>query len=231
MNLSDYELLPGVVASCKDEEKLGRLKVSVPGGESPANCQLEAMPWVYPISMTGTYQGFTKIIDGAKVWVLRNKLDKHEMWYWPMFDLNPNTQSVVAGYDNPDVLISRDLGGQNVYIYYTDGQGIWLSIGGAKINITPKGSIEMSSAGGATAKLEGENILLNTPKMEINAVREQPLTDCLKKIVQCLENINTASQGSWTTNHIYSSLDPTLQELKGMFGAPPAWRCETIGVE
>lgn len=230
MNLSDYELLPGVIASVKDEEHLGRIKVSVPGGESPATCQLEAMPWVYPITMTGTYQGFTKMVDGAKVWVLRNKLDNLEMWYWPMFDLNPNTQGIVAPYDNPDVLISRDLGGENVYIYYTDGTGIWLSIGGAKINITPKGSIEMESAGGANIKLDGENVYINTQTLELNNVREQPLTDCLKKISQCLENINIASQGSWTTNNIYEKLDPTLQELKAMFGNPPAWRCETIGV-
>lgn len=231
MNLSDYELLPGVVASVKDEELLGRVKVSVPCGETPANCQLEAMPWCYPISMTGTYQGFTKLLEGSKVWVLRNKLDKLEMWYWPMFDLNPNTSEIIGSYDNPDVLISRDLGGANVYIYYTDSKGICLSIGNAKINITPKGSIEMSSAGGATATLEGENILLNSSKLETNAVREQPLTDCLKKISQCLESLNIAAQGSWTTAHLYEKLNSPLQELKGMFGNPPAWRCESIGVE
>jgi hypothetical protein len=231
MNLSDYELLPGVIVSVKDEEMLGRIKVAVPGGENPSNCQKEAMPWCYPIGMTGTYQGFTKLVDGAKVWVLRNKQDRLEMWYWPMFDLNPNTSDIVAPYDNPDVLISRDLGGQNVYIYYTDSKGIWISIGGAKINITPKGSIEMESSGGATVKLEGENVLLNSAKMEINAVREQPLTDCLKQITNCLDAINIGAQGCWTTNNIYEKLNDPLSTLKGMFGNPPAWRCETVGVE
>lgn len=231
MDLLDYELLPGVVASVKDEELLGRIKVSLPGAETPANCQLEAMPWCYPLYMTGTYQGFTKMVDGAKVWVLRNKTDKLEMWYWPMFDLNPNTQSIIAEYDNPDVLISRDLGGQNVYIYYTDGQGIWLSIGGAKINITPKGSIELESSGGATVKLEGENVYINTDSMEYNGVREQPLTNCLNKISQCLESINITSQASWTTAHIFEKLNTPLQELKGMLSNPPSWRSEHTGVE
>lgn len=230
MDLLNYELLPGVIASVKDEDCLGRIKVSVPGAETPANCQLEAMAWCYPISMTGTYQGFTKMVEGAKVWVLRNKTDKLEMWYWPMFDLNPNTAEIVAPYDNPDVLISRDLGGANVYIYYSDSKGIWLSIGGAKINITPKGSIEMESSGGATVRVEGENVYINAENMEYNAVREQPLTDCLRKISQCLESINISSQNSWTTSHIYEQLNSPLQELKGMLSNPPSWRSETIAV-
>ena len=129
MDLIDYELLPGVVSSIKDPEHLGRIKVSLPGGETPANTQLDAMPYCYPLSMTGTYQGFTKLVNGCKVWVLRNKRENLEMWWFPMFDLNPNTQNIVNGYDNVDILISREMGGDNVYIYYTDSKGIVISLG------------------------------------------------------------------------------------------------------
>lgn len=213
MNLSDYELLPGVVVSVKDEEHLGRIKASVPGGESPSNTQIEAMPWVYPMFMTGTYQGFTKLLEGSKIWVMRNKLDKLEMWYWPMVDLNPNTQEIVDTYDNTDVLISRDCGGNNVYIYYTDGQGIVLSVGPSKITIDNIGSIILTTGKGQI-KIVGENVFLNTDTTSDNhATKCEPLTSCLEQIKDCLTAINTACQHNYLVSNVYTLLNPKLSAL------------------
>lgn len=217
MNLSDYELLPGVVISVKDEECLGRIKVALPNAESTSNTQLNALPWCYPLFMTGTYQGFTKLVDNCKVWVLRNKLDKLEMWYWPMVDLNPNTQNIVAPYDNPDVLISRDMGGQNAYIYYTDGQGIVLSIGQTKININEKGEIILTTGKGSL-KVSGESVFLNTDSNNGSdrVAKFGPIDNVVNKIYECLLNIQNSAAGSCLTSHISSSLAPTVSELKGM---------------
>lgn len=202
MNLIDYELLPGVVVSVKDDECLGRVKVALPGGESPSNTQIDAMPWCYPMYMTGTYQGFTKLVENSKVWVLRNKVDRLEMWYWPMVDLNPNTQAIVDTYDNPDVLVSRDLGGKNVYIYYTDGHGIVLSIGGSKININAKGEINLSTGSG-NLKVIGDNILLNTDETSDNQVAKfEPIKTAIDKIKDCLEALQQAANGSSFTKHL-----------------------------
>ena len=229
MDLSNYEIMPGVIVSVKDDEMLGRIKVSIPGAESMSNCQLEAMPWCYPISMTGTYQGFTKMAVGAKVWVMRNKLDRLEMWYWPMFDLNPNTSTLIANDDNPDVLISRDLGGANVYIYYTDSAGIKMSIGGSFINITPKGSIELESAGGAKINVDGENVFINTESTTNNAVREQSLTTCLNQIYQCLCKLSTAAQPNWQTSHLYTAINEDVRTLGNMISSK-SWKSPNIYV-
>ena len=230
MNLSDYELLPAVVVDVKDELCLGRIKASVPGGESPDNTQVEAMPWLYPMFMTGTYQGFTKLLEGSKIWVLRNKLDKLEMWYWPMVDLNPNTQAIVNPYDNPDVLISRNMGGQNVYIYYTDGQGIVLSIGASKININEKGEI-IATTGPGQIKIVGENVLINTDSTDenSNAVKCKALSDCLGQICTCLEIISTQCNSAVNplVSNIFAALDGQVKILRGQVN-DQAWKSENV---
>lgn len=229
MNLADYELLPGIISSTNDPQKIGRLKVSVPGGESLSNCQLDAIPWCYPISMTGTYQGFTKLVEGGKVWVLRNKLNRFEMWYWPMFELNPNTEEIVSGYDNTEVLVSRDLGGSNVYIYYTDGQGIVLSIGTSKININNKGEIVLTSNNKGKITIAEDKVLLNADDLTLNAVSCQPLTEALKGILSCFNSILSIANKTWTLYPIYKELSSKVAELDATINREP-WKCENIGV-
>lgn len=233
MDLNDYEILPGVVISVKDDEHLGRIKVALPNSESSSNTQLNALPWCYPLFMTGTYQGFTKLVDNCKVWVLRNKLDNLEMWYWPMVDLNPNTQEIIDQYDNPDVLISRDLGGKNVYIYYTDSKGIVLSVGSSQININQNGEIILST-GDANIKVSGENVFINTDSSTSHATRSEQLTSCLKKIIQALTNIQLSCDTSCFTQHI--SKNPlfanNMKELNSMVNeSHPAWESENVFVK
>ena len=185
----DYELLPGVVISVKDDEHLGRIKVAVPGGPKLSNTQMEALPWCYPLTMTGTYQGFTKLVDNCKVWVLRNKHDNLEMWYILMADYNPNTKEIISPYDNTEILISRDVGGNNIYIYYTDGQGIMISVGETKINITPKNQIVLSTGKG-NVTVDGENVYLNTNSSSThNTVRFDSLQGVLQSIGTALQAI------------------------------------------
>lgn len=194
----DYELLPGVVISVKDDEHLGRIKVAVPGGPTASNTQMEALPWCYPITMTGTYQGFTKLVENCKVWVLRNRKDNLEMWYFLMADYNPNTEEIIAPYDNTEILISRDVGGNNIYIYYTDGQGIILSIGETKINITPKNQIILSTGKG-NVTVDGENVFLNTSETTHNVVRFDTLQEVLKSIGKALQAIQNACKNDTHT--------------------------------
>jgi hypothetical protein len=233
MNLSDYELMPGYVVSTSDPDLLGRIKVGIPGAELKDNTQLDAMPWCYPISMTGTYQGFTKLEIGSKVWVLRNKIERLEMWYWPMFDMNPNTAAIANDYSNAEVLISRTVGSQNVYIYYTDKKGMMFQLGGSKINLTPGGAISISNAGGANVLLSNNFVYVNSKVVEYHGVREEPLTECLKQIYQCLCKINEGAKDKWATHPIHVSLKEDLDKLDKMVNAVPrvAWQSDRIAVQ
>ena len=228
MDLMNYELLPAVVVSTKDDEHLGRIKVSIPGAESPAVTQLEALPWCYPLTMTGTYQGFTKLVDGCKVWVIRNRKDNLEMWWIPMHELNPNTQEIVDGYDNVDVLISRDLGGNNVYIYYTDGKGIVISLGKSKVCLTPKGSIEIQDAGGAIIRLEDEFIKLNTSTTDDPVPKGTELCKVIDDIVNCFDTLMNACTGNWTTSHIPPQLQSAIKTLKDDHKNGDPWLSKTV---
>ena len=209
----DYELLPGVVISVKDDEHLGRIKVAVPGGPKLSNTQMEALPWCYPLTMTGTYQGFTKLVDNCKVWVLRNKHDNLEMWYILMADYNPNTKEIISPYDNTEILISRDVGGNNIYIYYTDGQGIMISVGETKINITPKNQIVLTTGKGSVT-IDGENVFLNTNSSIHNTVRFDTLQEVLKSIGTALQAIQNACKNDTHTQAMIPDIVGPINEAK-----------------
>lgn len=212
MDLLNYELLPGVISSVKDDEHLGRLKVTLPGYETPENMKVEAMPWVYPLSMTGTYQGFTKMTEGAKVWVLVNKKNNYERWYWPMFELNENTKKIVSGYDNTEVLVSRDVGGNNVYIYYTDSNGIVLSIGESKINICPNGNIYLTDSNGGYINVKDGSIYLNTEGQEV-----VPKGNTLQAVLQDFAGKIEKIGSEMTSNAFVSSHGEALMNAASKF--------------
>ena len=212
----DYELLPGVVISVKDDEHLGRIKVAVPGGPTLSNTQMEALPWCYPLTMTGTYQGFTKLVDNCKVWVLRNKHDNLEMWYFLMADYNPNTEEIMSPYDNTEILISRDVGGNNIYMYYTHGQGIMISVGETKINITPKNQIVLSTGNG-NVTIDGENVFLNTTSTSThNTVRFDDLQEVLKSIGTALQAIYNGCRPDAHTHALMQNIKEPIDNANKM---------------
>lgn len=230
MRLEDYELLPAIAVSVEDDEDLGRIKVSLPGEEGADNCQVGALPWAYPFTMTGTYQGFTKLVAGCKVWILRNTTNPDEMWWIPMADYNPNTKNIIPG-DTTDVLISRDLGsGKNVYIYHNDASGIVISLGSTKINITTSGDIILSN-GEASVKLNGNSVYLNTTSTSNAAVKEKELNDTLCKINKCLQKIlQGAQKGSPYTTAIANEMQSQYMDVNSNIGARK-WKSDKIFVD
>lgn len=213
MDLSDYELLPGVVCSVKDDEHLGRIKATVPGYESPDNMKVKAMPWVYPMTMTGTYQGFTKLVEGCKVWVLINKTNKYERWWWPFFELNPNTKEIVDPYDNTEVLISRDVGGNNIYIYYTDGHGIMLSVGETKVNITSNGAVIIQDANGGHINVNGGAVYLNCDGGDQLVPKGNKLQSVCQSFAGKLEQAGSKASNNPYTSALGTDLMKLAQEF------------------
>lgn len=213
VSLADYELIPCIAISVNDEEHLGRIKVAIVGEQTASNCQIDALPWVYPFTMSSYHQAFNKLIDNAKVWVFRNKNNPMEMWYIPMFELNPNTQSIVDGYDNTEVLVSRDLGEQSVYIYYNDSSGIVLSVGNTQINIGSDGTVNIGDADGGKLTLKGGTVFLNTDNQN-KAVKGNELHKALDQICKCLETLQTVCMSKWTTTHIQPQIEQSVSTLR-----------------
>jgi len=159
MNLSDYEVLPGIVINVEDPDHIGRIKACVPTWFDTSVMDEEALPWVYPSNMCG-YQRFSKLENGRKVWVFHNKYNEDEYWYLPMFELNEDTKQIIDGYDSSEVLISRSMGESgNVFIYYNDTDGIKLKVGKTEINISTNDEIHITD-GTSSINIEGGTITI-----------------------------------------------------------------------
>lgn len=187
--LSNYELLQGVAASVNDPNKSSRIKVTFPTDENTDNTKLESLPWVYPFTTTGTYQGFSKLNQGTKVWVLRNINDMYELWYIPMFELNPNTKDTLSNDDESDVLISRSRGGDNAQLHYTNSGGMTMAVGGSSVNVSSDKSVNVTSEGGAHVKVNGTDVLINTDETTNHAAIAENVETALQQIKKCFDII------------------------------------------
>lgn len=191
MKLEDYELLPGIIIDADDPERRGRVKASVPTWFDLNIMSQDAMPWIYPFTMSG-YQTFTKLENGRKIWVLHNNKNYDEYWYLPMFELNEDTRNLVNEYDDTEVLISRLTGDSgNVYVYYNDHDGIMLSVGDTKVNVKTNQEIEITNSK-ASLKINGDQVHIGNDDGEEYLPMGKKLKDLLTKLAGNLITVGTA---------------------------------------
>lgn len=149
MKLSDYEFFPGVVTKVDDPKCIGRIKCTVPT-VFDASMDVEGLPWIYPFTMTGN-QSFSKLREGNKVWVFRNTTNHNEFWYIPMFEMTEETKQLMGddNYEDSEVIMSRSNGGNSVFIYYNEADGIMIKYGDTNlININPDSEITIQAGDG-----------------------------------------------------------------------------------
>lgn len=212
--LSNYELIPGIAASVIDEEQLGRIKVAFSGDENTSNVKLSSLPWACPFTTTGNYQGFSKLCDGAKVWILRNVNNQYEMWYIPMFELNPNTKNLSANYDNIDILISRSKGSENVQLNYSDSDGMNMSIGGSSVKVNSDKTVTLTSEGGGKVSVNGDNIMLNTDSTNEHLISSNKILDLFDSVNSVLEAVrNHAATNPNISNFVMPSEETFISTL------------------
>lgn len=219
MNLGDkVEMLPGVVISADDPEKIGRIKCIVPTlfeDDNPDNCL-----WIYPLCMSGN-QSFSKLNNGDKVWVLNNKENYYEYWYFPMFELREKTKEI-NNYNNSDVFLSRENNGKQSLVYYNDDEGYNIQIGKTNLNVTSSNEIHCK-AEEAEVSIKDNNVYLGTGDSSTmtTPVREDKLVKLLTDLTQGLNNLALAANGSWTTVNLVtgikeciSAIDNNIDDLK-----------------
>ena len=185
MLLSDCELLPGVIVDTKDPNKLGRIKCVIPGYVDYTFFNFY-MPWVRPLGMFN-HQSFSKMMNGYKVWVLVNKLNYNEFWYFPFFELNDVAKAYldpVYDKDQPEVLIAHNCGGNHATLTYDENNGFSEKIGQNHIDMHPDGKIELLGQQ-AQVVLDGSHI--NIGHTSNGTYQEAVLGQELKKILDNLK--------------------------------------------
>ena len=142
--LIDYYIILSIVAYDNDPLKFGRIKCSIPGVIHTDTTQEEAMPWVRPFKMFG-YQTFSRPIVGQKVWVLANKNNYNEFWWYPYHETTDLVQNYLnENYDNqPDIFNARETGSAQIMFTYDDQNGYKMSIGDDFINLKPDNSAKI----------------------------------------------------------------------------------------
>lgn len=214
MTLDQYDLLPGVVQSTSDPEYKGRIKCIIPGifetGTSTDN-----LPWVFPLGMS-RYQSFSKMMKGSKVWVLRNRDNKFEYWYLPMFDYHSDvTKSYVSeNYDNdPEVIICRDSGGKVGMLTYDDTNGFKERLNEDYIHLAPDNKIELK-ASDAKIIMEGSKITIGQDGDTYEpAVLGNTLVDILNDLQGAMGELKSACAADQHTMPLQTGFQKCLSIL------------------
>lgn len=223
MKLADIELLPGVIFDTADPKHQGRVKCVVPTIFDVSTMDKEGIPWIYPLTMAG-YQQYSSPKKGTKVWVMHNKTNYQEFWYFPMFELTGATKNIIIGaeesaegesgeqkaneedYSDTEVLVSRQIGtNNNVTIYTSPSKGIMLQYGNASsININKDGEVILTCD---DARVEVRDGKVFTGKSEIfedsSLTQRTILGDNLNKLFMNISTglsalISTAAQSPYT---------------------------------
>lgn len=202
MKLSDYEFYPGVVIDVADPKYLGRVKASVPT-IFDQSMDKEGLPWIHPFTMVG-YQGFSKMREGSKIWVLNNTKNKKEFWYVPMFELNQDTRDLIntdENYENGDVLIARNNGNNSVYIYYNDTDGIMIKYGDQNlINIDPNSQITIQASDGKIV-IKDNHVYIGDGEKGEAAIKGETLKKILNTFFSDLENALVTGASPYTLTY------------------------------
>lgn len=194
MELKNAEILPGVVETADDPNRIGRVKATVPGWFDKESIPLDLMPWIMPFTMSG-HQSFSMLQKGSKIWVLKNKDAYAEYWYIPMYEMQDSSQAFLNEKyeDSPEIISYRNNGGIVSSITYDDTDGYLIRIGSNSWNFRPNGDLITNNASG-NIHSKGSVIHLGSDSEEYEAaVKGDSLFDVLDTLQNDLNALSEAA--------------------------------------
>ena len=207
MFFKDLEAIPGVVINAEDPEKLLRVKAAAPALFDPGTMDMEALPWIYRFPMCG-YQHYSKLMNGSRIWIIRNRTNFYEFWYIPFSNLNQNTIDVAKS--DADVLISRYTGNANAQLFYNAEDGFKTVLNSSYTQINADGDV-INMSNDMSSKLYGGHYYVGKDGGEYEPmVLGRKLTDLFAKISSGLDELASTAESSPYT----SQLSPTIRSIK-----------------
>lgn len=216
MKLGEHvEMVLGTCISNDDPKKLGRIKVAAPGYFDSTVMAIEAIPWAYPLTMSG-YQAYSTITEGGKVWLIDNKENADEYWYIPFHELNTDTSAAVADDIQSDVLLSRNNGGQLTQVYQNNTEGIVIRNGNAVVKVTSDGAVTIETDT-AAVRVEGGTVYCGSKDGKKEPmVRGSILQDILDKLAGNMRQLWTASQQNPYTTQLAPGFQNASEDINSM---------------
>ena len=213
ISLGNINIIPAVVVSAADDQKLGRVKVAAPGYFDTATMDIEALPWVKPFLMIG-YQSFSSMMVGAKVWLLDVTVNEEEFWYIPYPEMNVDAKNSLGSTLDTDIILSRNIAGSLAQIYQNGEDGIMIRYGNAIINLTTSGEVILSSGEGKV-RIAGGQVYLGNGNENHAAIKGSKLLDKLREFAVALAGIkfdneeNAGTQLNTAATDFLNSLEET----------------------
>lgn len=213
MELSNVEVLPGVIDDANDPKHLGRVKATVPGLFNKQSIPEDVIPWINPMCMTSGYQSFSKLAKGTKIWVLINKDSSSEFWYIPMYEIQTAPQQWLDDNysNNPEVLMWRT-GLSTASLTYDDENGFIFKIGNNSWQMKPGGDFITINADGRI-KSEGGHVYTGKDDADYEpAVMGNKLNSTLAELSKDLSKLgNAASSSPYTQTLTQPLLDASTK--------------------
>lgn len=211
MNMNNAHIIPGRVLAV-DDAATGTIKAAACGLFSDED-DPDALPPVYPLSL-GCANAFSSVEKDDDIWVMMFEDNPMELFYLRNDNFPDELKDILrTQYNQCDVLVSRDLAGGQVQLYFTDGSGWIIRNGGSVIQMRPDGSILLDT-GSAHRKID-----INSRSISIGsegssshpAAYGDVIEDVLSKLSNALSVMISAGKTNPYTMMMCSSLETALK--------------------
>ena len=189
MKLGDIEIIPGVVIDNNDPLKGGRVKACAPGLFDTSTMDVDDLLWISPWMMTG-FQSYSKLEINSKIWILHNIKNYFEYWYVPMFELNECSPEVTD--EEMDIIMSREVNGNKVQVYFSRSEGFKIINGNNCIVLNSDGNLNIRTNGTQISSDSNYIKLIKEGEEEFSAVKAEKLMSLLNTLSIDLSNIGLA---------------------------------------
>ena len=217
MNLHNCILRPGRVLEI-NKNNPGQIKIEAPGLFSKQHIQ--QLPWVYPF-FTGHTNQFSKPIVNQEVWVLNNKENPSQL-YW--FLKNEDQFKEIEKFEeitkdtNVECVVHREVGSGWATLYFSDGQG-WIIRHNSDsiIQIRKDGSILLENPNETNRSIDICNNSISLGKKggsDHPASLGDKVQECFDLIQQCLKTVKQAAAGNAYTSNIATAIGSFPDKLK-----------------
>lgn len=213
MSFADMRLIPGVVINNSDSANLGRVKAYSPGLFDTKTMDEEALPWIYPFSMS-MYQSFSTQAVNSKIWIIFMPDNPYGYFYLPFPDYHTEVSNHIKG--DSDIVFSRESKNGGTNIYYNENEGLVLKNGGARVQLLNNGKVVITNSIGS-----GMNFVIADGKCysgggeEHEVVLGDKLKDALSNLSNGLSDLATQTNSSPYTSHLTGK----IQDIQSQFSS------------